>query len=256
MTQMDEILKRPIAHRGLHNREKGVIENSKTAFAQAIKAGYGIECDLQLSGDGVPMVFHDAELDRLTRQAGKISSLSAGQIGRIKLTASKRGDTPQTFSEFLEQVDGAVPIVVELKKQNDARNRQLASAAVKAAKDYKGLIAFKSFYPGILSGVRAAGFSGPIGIIVTRVTSESKHFKEFSMLERLVMHNLLHYPQSRFDFISADHKALDLPAIRFLRKLGFPVMTWTINSFETAQKARPHADQLVFENYLPYRAPR
>ena len=253
---MDEILKRPIAHRGLHNRDKGVIENSKTAFAQAIKAGYGIECDLQLSGDGVPMVFHDAELSRLTRQAGKISSLSARQICRIKLTASKRGDTPQTFSEFLSQVDGAVPIVIELKKQSDGRNQQLAVAAVEAAKDYKGSIAFKSFYPSILSAVRTAGFSGPIGIIVTKITSDNDHFKELNVLERTIVHNLLHYPQSRFDFISSNYKALDLPAIRFLRKLGFPVMTWTISSFEIAQKTRGHADQLVFENYLPYRAPR
>ncbi len=256
MTKMDEILKYPIAHRGLHDRDKGVIENSKTAFANAIKAGFGIECDLQLSGDGIPMVFHDAQLDRLTRQIGKVSSLSAGQIGHIKLTSSKRGDTPQTFSEFLTQVDGAVPVVVELKKQNDGHNQQLASAAVEVAKNYTGPIVFKSFYPGILSSVRAAGFTGPIGIIVTKITPDNDHFKELSIVERIIVHNLLHYPQSRFDFISANYKALHLPAIRFLRKLGFPVMTWTISSFEIAQKTRGHADQLVFENYLPYRASR
>lgn len=251
---MEQILKHPIAHRGLHDRDKGVIENSKTAFANAIKAGFGIECDLQLSGDGIPMVFHDAELSRLTRQAGKISSLSAGQIGRIKLTASKRGDTPQTFAEFLTQVDGAVPLVIELKKPAGGRNQQLASAAVEVAKNYKGPIVFKSFYPGLLSSVRAAGFTGPIGIIVTKITRQNDRFKELNMVERVVMHNLLHYPKSRFDFISSSYKALDLPAIRFLRKLGFPVITWTIGSFEIAQKTKGHADQLVFEKYLPYRA--
>ena len=43
----------PIAHRGLHDRTAGVIENSRSAFEAAIEAGYAIECDIQLTRDGV-----------------------------------------------------------------------------------------------------------------------------------------------------------------------------------------------------------
>ena len=254
MTKIDVILEHPIAHRGLHDRETGVIENSKTAFQRAIDARYGIECDLQLSGDGVPMVFHDPELNRLTKQSGKISSLSAGQIGRVKLAGSKGGDTPQTFEQFLQQVDGKVPLVVELKMQDSSRNPTLANAAVEVAKNYAGPLVFKSFYPSILVSIRAAGFSGPIGIIITEITRGSQHFNELTALERMIVHNLLHYPKTRFDFISSDHTALTLPAIRLLRKFGFPVITWTVKSFATEQKTREHADQIVFEKYLPYRA--
>jgi len=46
---------RPIAHRGLHNASAGVIENTASAFAAAIAAGYGIETDLQISADGEAM---------------------------------------------------------------------------------------------------------------------------------------------------------------------------------------------------------
>lgn len=254
MTILDTIFKHPIAHRGLHDREKGVIENSKTAFKNAIEAGYGIECDLQLSGDGVPMVFHDPELDRLTKQTGKLSTLSAGQIGRVVLAGSKPNNTPQTFAQLLEQVDGNVPLVVELKLQDKASNPQLANAAVTVAKDYQGPIVFKSFYPSILASIKTAGFAGPIGIIITEITKKSDHYNELTALERFIVHNLLHYPRSQFDFISSDHKALGLPAIRLLRKFGFPVMTWTVNSFEIEKQTRGHADQLVFENYLPFRA--
>lgn len=252
--KMDEIFAHPIAHRGLHDRKKGVIENSKTAFQRAIKAGYAIECDLQLSGDDIPVVFHDPELDRLTKQTGPLAKLSAGQLTRIRLTASKKADTPQTLTQLLEQVDSQVPLIVELKNQQDNKNEALSKAAVEAVREYKGPIVFKSFYPSILAYVRAAGFSGPTGIIITEITPENDHYHELSAFERLMVHSLLHYPKSKFNFISANYDALDLPAVRFFRKIGFPVMTWTIKSFEIEQKTRGHADQLVFENYLPYRA--
>ena len=62
------------AHRGLHS--EAVVENSPAAFAAAIERGMGIECDVQLAGDGRAMVFHDWELDRLTGERGPV----AGQL--------------------------------------------------------------------------------------------------------------------------------------------------------------------------------
>ena len=57
----------PLAHRGLHDRAAGVVENSRAAFAAAIAAGYGIEMDIQRSarrrGDGLPRR-RDAAADR------------------------------------------------------------------------------------------------------------------------------------------------------------------------------------------------
>ncbi len=252
MTELERIFANPIAHRGLHDRSKGVIENSRTAFARALKAGYAIECDLQLSGDSEAMVFHDYELGRLTRQVGLFSKLSAGQLTRIRLTASRKGDTPLRFVELLKLVDEKVPLVVELKHQRDGRNSELARVAVSALKDYAGPLVFKSFNPKLLGHVRAAGFTGPLGIIVDLVPAEEKHYASLTALQRFSLRHLLHYPKSKFDFISAHHKALRQPAIRLFRKLGFPVMTWTISSYEIERTTRGFADQIVFENYLPF----
>src|SRR4051794_262252 len=55
----------PIAHRGLHERAIGIIENSASAFEAAIIGGFTIECDVQLSSDGVPVIFHDDDMTRL-----------------------------------------------------------------------------------------------------------------------------------------------------------------------------------------------
>ena len=77
------LLETPIAHRGLHRREQGVIENSRAAAEAAIAAGYGIEIDVQASADGEAMVFHDDELLRLTDAPGLIHDYTAAALGRI-----------------------------------------------------------------------------------------------------------------------------------------------------------------------------
>ncbi len=69
------------AHRGLH--KPGVPENSLAAFAGAIAAGYGIECDIQRSRDGEAMLLHDWELERLTGMTGPIAAHSAEELAQI-----------------------------------------------------------------------------------------------------------------------------------------------------------------------------
>ena len=65
------IVKTPIAHRGLHDDNKP--ENSLSAFKNAIKHGYAIEIDLQMTKDNKIVVFHDDTLDLMTTGNGKVS---------------------------------------------------------------------------------------------------------------------------------------------------------------------------------------
>ena len=66
---LDWLTARPIAHRGLHDSTQGLIENTAAAVRAAISAGYGIEVDVQLSGDGEAMVYHDDALGRAVSQS-------------------------------------------------------------------------------------------------------------------------------------------------------------------------------------------
>src|SRR5690349_23445474 len=100
---------RPIAHRGLHNAAQGRIENTAPAFLAAIAKGYGIECDLQAAKDGTPMVFHDDKLERLTGEPGRISFLSPTALAR--LTYKGQDERILTFAQFLDLVDGQVPLL-------------------------------------------------------------------------------------------------------------------------------------------------
>lgn len=239
---------RPIAHRGYHTRDNGIIENSASAFAAAIDLGYAIECDLQLSGDDKPMVFHDDKLERLTGHKGKVRQLSAGQLGRIPLAGSIANDCAQRFEEMLEQVGGRTLLVVELKHQSDRETNQiLASRAVEILKTYEGRVVLESFSPHLLQFARAAGFTGELGIVMTRNYSNEEG--SLAALDAFLLRHLLHWPQSRFSFISCHNIALDLPMVRLWRSRGMPVTSWTIRSQDEADAALRHSDQIVFEGY-------
>src|SRR3989304_763460 len=88
MSGLDWLTARPIAHRGLHDASAGVIENTASAFNAAIAGGYGIETDLQISGDGEAMVHHDDAFGRLTEGTGALAGMTAAEIKTVHFKAS------------------------------------------------------------------------------------------------------------------------------------------------------------------------
>lgn len=246
---MIRLFDRPIAHRGLHDRSQGIIENSRSAFEAAIAQGYAIECDVQLSSDGVPFVFHDDSLERLTLRSGPCGALPIAEIERLELRGSSSGDTPQRFTDFLEQFAGRTTLQIELKhQQTPERTRTLAARVVDAVRPHRDGITLESFDPRSLLALSRAGLRLPLGIIVQRYDRPTEGV---SGPQRFALRHLLHWPQTRFDFISCSREALDLPAVRLLRAAGMEVTAWTITSSEMEQSARRGADQIVFEGFRP-----
>lgn len=144
----EAFLRLPIAHRALHDRAAGRPENSPGAIRAAIEAGYGIEIDLQLSADGVPMVFHDETLDRLTAETGPLAARTAAELRAIPLRDA--ADTIPTLAEVLELVAGRVPLLIEIKDQDGALGPAvgaLEAATAAALEGYGGPAAVMSFNP-------------------------------------------------------------------------------------------------------------
>ncbi len=242
---------RPIAHRGLHDRARGIIENTSAAFEAAIAGGYAIECDVQLSSDGVPFIFHDDEFDRLTAAKGASDARPIAEVKTLTLTDSSAGDVPQTFVEFLAQVGGRTQLQIELKQQKTPLGTRTMAATVAAAlQGYNGPCTIESFDPYLLAAVHAAGLTCPVGII-TYGYDQPQWEGDLSAGKKFILRHLLHWPWTRFDFISCRNVSLDLPAVRFFRTLGKPVTAWTITSQAEADAVRPHADQIVFEGFVP-----
>ena len=242
---------RPIAHRGLHDRAQGVIENSRSAFEAAIARRFATECDVQLSRDGVPIIFHDDDLERLTGLKGLIGSRTADELTATPLLDSAAGDRPMRLTEFLALIAGRTLPQIELKRQpTSAMTDNLARAAAEALEAYDGSVTVESFDPNLLIAVRKHGYKGPLGIITYRY-DQPEWEKGVTDGQRTVLRHLLHWPWTRFSFISCFHKAVDLPAVRFFRSLGVPVTVWTIRTPEERRLAAAGADQIVFEGFDP-----
>ena len=248
---MSRLFERPIAHRGLHDRANGIIENTRAAFEAAIAKDYAIECDVQLSSDGVPFIFHDDNFERLTSATGRSDAMPIASVQNLVLTGSTANESPQRFTEFLEQIAGRTQLQIELKQQADeSRTLQLATQVAAALRGYAGPYTIESFDPRLLAALRDAGVTAPLGIIVYAY-DEPTWDNHISGWRKFVLRHLLHWPWTRFSFISCRNLSLYLPMVRFLHARGMEVTSWTITSEQAARAALRASDQIVFEGFLP-----
>ncbi len=137
-------LKRPIAHRGLHDEAKGIVENSASAIEAAIAKGYAVEVDLQCAADGKPIVFHDRTLDRLTMETGAVAARDAAALCDIPLRNSR--DRILSLEGLLGLIDGRVPLVIEVKS-TWSDNHDCEQNIAAALAPYQGKAAVMSFDP-------------------------------------------------------------------------------------------------------------
>jgi glycerophosphoryl diester phosphodiesterase len=242
------LTERPIAHRGLHESASGIFENTLSAAEAAIAGGFGIECDVQISADGEAMVFHDHTLERLTAAKGPVRDRSAAELGRLAIGGTQDG--VPTLAEFLDRIGERTLLVIEIKSRFDGDDR-LARRTVEILAGRPGRHAVKSFDPVILGLVRRIAPDLPRGI-VGQSRYDGGDTERLSPERLREMTDLLHWDETQPDFVS--WRFLDLPcATTFLprRLAGISVMTWTIRSREEADRVRPHADQIVFEGFVP-----
>ncbi len=245
---LDWLTARPIAHRGLHDAQRGIIENTATAFAAAISGSYGIETDLQISADGEAMVHHDDALGRLTEGMGRLAELSAAQIKSTQFKAT--ADRILTLGELLDLVAGRATLLLELKSHFTGDGRLLARVA-DVLSAYRGPTALMSFDPKLIELARSKYPALIRGIVAQRHYSRSE-WKELPASARRNMGLLLHVPRSRPQFIA--YSVRDLPAgppllMHALWKL--PLLTWTVRSDKDRKRAARWADQVIFEGWRP-----
>jgi glycerophosphoryl diester phosphodiesterase len=240
----------PIAHRALHDVASGVIENSLTAIDRAVRAGYGIELDLQLSADGVPMVFHDDTLDRLTQATGPVRGRTAQELGDLRLTGSD--DHIPTLARVLQMVDGAVPLLLELKDQSGGLGQadvDLEQAVAKVLESYDGDVAVMSFNPYVIAAMREIAPDLPRGLVTCGfIPSKWPHLSTETCT---ALRSISAFGKVAAQFISHDWTDLGSPRVAELKAQGVPVLCWTIRTPQDEAQARLIADTVTFEGYLP-----
>lgn len=138
-------------------------ENTIPAFDNGLACGAdGLECDVHLSRDSVPVVMHDPTVDRTTNGTGAVADLTAAELAALDAgyRFARDGAFPfrgqglavPTLREVFDRYQ-RVPLLVELKSANP----QLASLVVDQirAVDGIGRITVGSFHHGALDAVRA-----------------------------------------------------------------------------------------------------
>ena len=240
----DPVLLCDYAHRGLHGR--GIPENSLAAFDLACREGFGIELDVQLSSDGVVMVFHDHTLNRMTGVDKKLCELTAAELQTLALAESDQ--TIPTFAEVLELVDGRVPLLVELKGEN--LNTALCKAVAEHLSAYKGAYCIESFNPLLVRGLRKCLPRVYGGLLYTNVCRDKKKYSLLNMAVSCMLLNWLAKP----NFIA--YNQLDRRSLPVKLAVGLyraPRFVWTVRSDEDYRKAHDLGEHPIFEKLTQYK---
>lgn len=250
------LVAQPIAHRGLHNRARGTIENSLEAARAAVEHGFAIECDVQVTEEGEAVVFHDFTLDRLTASSGRVDATPARVLTALAL-ADGQSRIP-TLQAFCEVVGGRVPIVCEMKSRFDGDLR-LAERVAAVAANYAGPICIESFDPRVMAHLRRDRerlrlTEVPLGMVAhARYEDPSDEWAHLPAQERRALAQFLHYAETLPDFLSFG--VGDLPhAVPYLCRaaLSLPTTIWTVRSQEERSRARHWGDQIIFEGPVDF----
>jgi glycerophosphoryl diester phosphodiesterase len=233
------------AHRGLHDGNRAVIENSMRAFALAAERGYGMEMDLQTTRDGQVVIHHDLNTLRVCGADAVIE-----QTDYADLPFLPDGAPIPLFSDFLKLVDGRVPVIIELKYHE--QYLRTIRAALALLKDYRGDYYLESFHPAIVRYLRRHAKGALRGQLSSGKLGGGTNPAAAFMLKHLLVNAL-----SRPHFIAYDFHHARTPSLWFNRFLFKPVLVaWTVRSQADLDAARKRYDAVMFEGFVPDSTPQ
>ena len=248
MRAPDWLTARPVAHRGLHDRARGIIENMPGAAAAAIDGNFSIECDIQLTADGEAMVHHDDALGRLTEGSGALLGLTRSQLKAVKFKDTS--EQMMSLGDLCDLVSGRVPVLVEVKSHFDGDSKLVRRMAQVLAA-YSGPVAAMSFDPDQVVALRETMPEVLRGIVAERTYSETG-WPEASPAQRRGMLHLRHAWRTRPQFVAYWVNELPAAAPWIARHVfGLPLLTWTVRTPEQRERATRYADQMIFEGFRP-----
>ncbi len=230
------------AHRGLHTRDRSVPENSLAAFRAAVLAGYGIELDIQLSQDGEVVVFHDDTLDRVCGVHGRVDAYPLAELRAMRLCGGE--ETIPLLREVLDEVNGKVPLIVELK--SGPRNSELCEKALAILRTYSGPYCIESFDPRIVGWFKRSAPDILRGQLADAAASYKGQPKPLAFALSRVLMNVVARPQ--FIAYGPGRKP---PSVRLTEAMGALRIAWTVHPEDDVEKKQAENDAVIFEFYRP-----
>lgn len=232
------------AHRGLHQKDKSIPENSMTAFAQAIAAGYGMELDINLTADGKVVVFHDASLLRVCGVDKLITDCTEEELSDYRLENTREGIP--LLEDVLKLVDGRVPMIIELK--NTKNWPQLCVKAAELLSDYSGPYCIESFHPGIVRWF----YKNRPQVVRGQLSADHRSFEGVPLWQGLLIASIMTNVASRPHFIAYNHDdARHRIGLRFFNLMGGKLAGWTVRDTDNSEDCMNRFDVIIFEYFEP-----
>lgn len=216
------------AHRGLWDATRP--ENSLAAFDAARAARVGVELDVRLTADDVPVVFHDARLERMCGAGALLADVTAEGLARFRLPD---GSPVPTLAEALT-IMGDLPVLIELKV--DGTPPEIAdrvAAAIEGVGRWYGVMSFDERTVARLCRLVA---DRPVGLLVR--TDNLPDVATKAMTARAL----------GCDYIGPHHSIL--PAMQAASG-GLPMVTWTVRTPAELELARESGAAPIFEGISP-----
>lgn len=234
------------AHRGLFENKGDSPENSLSAFKLAVENDYGIELDVQLTRDNIPIVFHDYDLKRVCAIDKKISDCNYEELKAFKLFDSKQ-NIP-SLQEVLKLVGGQVPLIIELK--GEVMEDSICSTVNLLLAKYKGIYIIESFNPYLLRWYKKNRPDIIRGQLSARINRKDTPIKD--KLQNFALENFLLNFVSKPHFIAFDHRHTNMLSFNLLNKIYNPFMiAYTIQSQESLDENKDKFDLFIFDGFIP-----
>jgi len=230
------------AHRGLHQKDLSVPENSMLAFTKAIEQGFAIELDINVTKDGVVIAFHDHDLKRLCGLDKSLSDVTYDDIKHLKLLDTH--ETIPTLKKVLELVEGRVPLLIEFKPHGDLK--LLCTSFMDIISSYKGQFAIFSFHPKVVYW-----FKKHHPMIIRGQISEYFKHQKMSKVSKYLMKSMFFNRFTKPDFISYGIEDLPNKYLDRQKRRGLTIISYAAQSQEAFDFVTSHYDNVVFEFFIP-----
>lgn len=214
-----------VAHRGA---SAAAPENTLAALRRAAAMGARwAECDVRTSADGVPVVIHDATLDRTTDGRGPVADRTAAELAT--LDAGCRFDPPvpgeplPTLAAMLaEAARLGLGLNVEIKAERDTAARTIAAAAAPLVAAWGGPAIVSSFSDAAIAELRVREPTLAVGLLVRR---------------RIGTADIARARDLGATSLHADHRAFTgAAAVARLEAAGLWAAAYTVNDLDAARR--------------------
>ena len=220
------------AHRGLWDANRP--ENALSAFRAASAHGFGAECDVHLSSDGVPMVFHDFDLVRMTGHSARLHDLDCQTLSSLSLNGTD--ETIPTLQAVLDEMSGA-PLLVELKAKRGTDIAALAAGTLAVVSGNDNL-ALMSFSTDLLREIRRLESDVMLGWLI-----EPGQMPAAEEAESFVR-------TQKIGFLGPNIKDL-LPVSAMAKSLRIQTACWTIRNMDDLSQCFAAQAAPIFEKLNP-----